>query len=74
MSDEVLKSTIVKWGEFLGKETVLSRLILTRKVSVSTAEQLLGGRYVSRPRGKLRTILIGEMTRDGFSLTDEAAS
>lgn len=74
MNTKTLKAIVKRWAKKVGRETAIARLLLTGKVSVSTAEQLIDGRYVSSPREKLITVLGEELAKDGFSFFEEKAS
>lgn len=60
------------WANKIGYEKALGRLV-SRRVSTRAAERLCAGEYPSEPKS-LRTVLLDEMAKDGFTLSDEKAS
>lgn len=66
-----LKATIVEWANAIGANEALARLV-RQKISPSMAEKLIRGRYPSEPIEIVRDVLLRELAKDGFVLTDEA--
>lgn len=67
-----LKDTVKAWADHLGVEVAIGRLV-TRRVSTRAAEMLCKGEYGPEPKS-LRTVLIDEMSKDGFVAKDGKAS
>lgn len=71
--NERIKSLVPVWGEKIGRTRARKRLS-DKGIGLSTADQMLGGRYGAVPGDRTADILRKEMAKDGVSLTDEVAS
>jgi predicted membrane GTPase involved in stress response len=71
MKSKALKQKTYNWAQAIGMNKAIARLI-ERNVGVRTASRLARNQYDSEPRGMLASILMEEMRKDGFVLSDEA--
>lgn len=63
-----------RWVKQVGVRPAIARLI-SRGVSVATADKICNGRYHSTPKDLLAEVLLDVMGQDGFTLAgDERAS
>ena len=72
MKKSDLQKMVETWAKKIGEREALVRL-LERKVSQSTADKLIRGVYLSEPGDLIRSILIEELEKDGFTLAGEAS-
>lgn len=73
MTSENLKKAVEKWAQKIGHKEAGKRLV-NADISVSIAQKLITGRYVSQLSFEKAQAILEEMAKDGFSLTDERAS
>lgn len=72
MSDKSVKTDPLveladRWAKEIGRRQAVGRL-LSRNVSIATAEKICYGRYYSSPREMLADILKDELMKDGFAI------
>lgn len=67
-----VRKTVRAWAKAIGENAAMGRLV-SRGMNPRTAQLLCFGEYGSKPKA-YRNMLIDEMSKDGFPLTDGKAS
>ena len=68
----MIRDLIVQWAKKIGANEAKARIV-RRGISGSAADKLIAGTYGFEPRGGNATVIIEEMAKDGFRLTNEAS-
>lgn len=73
MSSENVKSLAVEWAKFVGSKCALKRLVAL-DLSPSLAQKLVAGKYGPDLSYDRATLVLKEMEKDGFQMSEGKAS